>query len=357
MMHSIDNRPNKNIRIGKIERIIIFGGGLLLVKLAREARQRGIDVHIFAVKRHLEEVVDGQNTFQQLLDKENISYYPAKDINQLPQLKELVNDRTMGIGIGETYTFNTETINLFKDKLFDFMVIKLPQYRGGAHFTWQILREDKTGAWNVQVINEEMVPGVYDSGEIVKTRRYDIPESVRTPEDYFGISDEQGLELFKEFLDEIAQGKVFQLTRSNEAEGLYLPRLYTLRHAYINWDWTANELGRFINAFSDPYAGASTFLANKKVHLKDVSASSADGTFHPFISGLIYRIHDGSVFVAVKDGSLIIKKVLDEQGRDIAAELRIGQRLYTPAKYLEEAMLFNAEYNSEGITNAKAVQK
>ena len=47
------------------------------------------------------------------------------------------------------------------------MGIPLPRYRGGAHFSWMIMQNEKNNGACLQLINEDMVQGVYDSGEIL----------------------------------------------------------------------------------------------------------------------------------------------------------------------------------------------
>ena len=340
-----------SVMIPPVKTLILFGGGSLIVEFARKSIKRNIKTYIFAVTRHLEEVIDIENslTLKVALEKEGIPFYHIKDINDSPELRSIVSEATVGIGVGEAYTFNKETIDLFKGRLFDFMVIRLPQYRGGAHFTWQILRRDRIGCWNIQLINEEMIPGVYDSGEILRTREYTIPQWARIPQDYFKIANEEALRLFIEFMDEIQEGKEFELNRLEENISSYFPRLYTLKHGFINWSWDTDDIEAFICAFDEPYAGASTFLNEKRVFLKRCQTEYGEGRFPPFMSGLVYRIFNESVFIATKDGALIVRSVMDEKGNNIVKELKVGQRFYTPHKYLEEAMLFNAEYDTEGL--------
>ena len=340
-----------SVMIPPVKTLILFGGGSLIVEFARKSIKRNIKTYIFAVTRHLEEVIDIENslTLKAALEREGIPFYHTKDINDSPELKSVVSKDTIGIGVGEAYTFNKETIELFKGRLFDFMVIRLPQYRGGAHFTWQILRRDRIGCWNIQLINEEMIPGVYDSGEILRTREYTIPQWARIPQDYFKIANEEALRLFIEFMDEIQEGKEFELNRLEENISSYFPRLYTLKHGFINWSWDTDDIDAFVCAFGDPYAGASTFLNEKRVFLKRCQTEYGEGRFPPFMSGLVYRIFNESVFIATKDGALIVRSVMDEKGNNIVKELKVGQRFYTPHKYLEEAMLFNAEYDTEGL--------
>jgi methionyl-tRNA formyltransferase len=157
------------------------------------------------------------------------------------------------------------------------------------------------------------------------------------------------VELFIEFMDEIQEGKEFKLNRLEENISSYFPRLYTLRHGFINWSWDTDEIENFICAFDDPYAGVSTFVDGLRVFLKKCQAEYKEGIFHPFMSGLVYRISNCSLFIATKDGALIVRSVVDENGNNIVKKLKVGQRFYTPNKYLEEAMLFNAEYDTEGL--------
>ncbi|MDC4226431.1 MAG: hypothetical protein MPW15_19820 [Candidatus Manganitrophus sp.] len=122
------------IKIGPIDRLVLFGGGPLMVAFAKEAIKRKIKTTLFAVKRHLEEALEGGAgpTLREVLEKEKIPFFHVDDINRAPELRSAVSIGTIGIGLGETYTFSKETIALFQGKLFDFMTIRLPQYRGGS---------------------------------------------------------------------------------------------------------------------------------------------------------------------------------------------------------------------------------
>lgn len=342
---------DKKIKVGPIDIFVFFGGGMLLIECVRECIRRDLKAYVFAVKRHLEEIVDFNKniSFEELLKNENIPYFPTKDINSSTELQDLITDKTIGLGMGEAYIFNENIIQLFKGLLFDFMVIKLPQYRGGAHFTWQILKSDNLGSWNIQIINEDMIPGRFDSGEILMSSEYKIPGEASIPKDYFNAADEKGFELFKIFLDKIKEGHTFTLKKINEEESTFYPRLYTPKHSYINWSWTADELERFIRAFDDPYNGASTFLEGKKIILKKCLKTEKDGKFHPFMAGLIYRIRNRIVYVAARDWAVIIKEIFSEDGTDILNSLKVGQRFFTPTKYLEDAILFNADYDTDGL--------
>ena len=343
---------HKEETVGPVDTLILFGGGMSVVDFALEAKKQGLKTCVFAAPRHLRESFrEEQNLrLEEILRKEGIPFFSSADINTSPALGKVITGRTLGLGLGEVYVFSKATIDLFRGRLFDFMVIHLPRYRGGAHFTWQILRNDRIGCWNIQRINEEMVPGVFDSGEILKSREYRIPPSARIPDDYFKAARHEARSLFVEFLAEVQAGKSFTPTALQEQFRTYFPRLYTLRHGFINWAWTGREIERFVCAFDDPYPGASTFVGGRRVFLKSCQFDDTDGPFHPFMAGLIYRIEGSAVFVAVNNGSLIVRRVTDEHGADLASRLHPGQRLYTPVSFLEDAMQFDAEYDANGLT-------
>ncbi|MFZ5994616.1 MAG: hypothetical protein ACOYU4_06495 [Thermodesulfobacteriota bacterium] len=338
------------MNFGQIDQIILFGGAPLLSVFAQHLKRRGASVTVFSSKRHLQELIMQENqSLEAVLKKNNIPYYSCSDINQDPHIRPLITGRTLGIGLGEVWSFRKDLIDLFGGRLLDFMGIRLPQYRGGAHYSWQILRKNRIGCCNLQIINEDMVQGVFDSGEIVKSREYFFPVSARIPQDYFDFAVKQELAFLEEFLEEIKAGRDFPLTRVQENFSLYFPRLYTIKHAYINWDWDGPDIELFIYAFDDPYPGASTFLNGRRFFLKDCYFEPGDGPFHPFQVGLIYRIANDSIFVATKNGTLIVKKIFDENGINILSQVKLGQRLFTPMKYLEEAMTYQAVYDAEGI--------
>jgi methionyl-tRNA formyltransferase len=340
------------IKPGPMDTLVLFSGACdWLPRVLDKIASYGIHLYVFSVNRHLNEIIEPRQrlTFRHLLDKEKIQYYQVADINKSAKLREIVTDKSVGFGLGESYTFSKKTLRLFKGRIFDFMIIRMPKYRGGAHYTWQILRNSRIGCFNIQLVNEDMVPGVYDSGLIIKTHEYIIPRSAKTPLDYIQAAQAEVIDVFNKFVDEIQLGREFELNRLQENFSEYYPRLFSLKHGFIDWSWSAEEIERFINAFDEPYVGASTYVNGMRVFIKDCQRDFSEGNFHPFMRGLIYRIDKVAIFVAVKDGSIIIKKVTDEKGKDISSRLKVGQRFHTDTKRLEEAMLFKANYDSEGL--------
>jgi hypothetical protein len=339
------------MKFDRIDRLILFGGALCLAEFA--ARVQALarhDVRVFTCDRQLDEVLDASGrTLRNALDELKVAYRSTSDINRDEQLRDLITPATLGLGFGEAWSFGRDLLGRFNGRLLDLMGVRLPTYRGGAHYTWQILRNNRVGCCCLQVINEHMVQGEFDSGEIVKSKEYLLPASARTPADYFAAAVANEVEFLLEFLAEAGAGRDFPLARLQEDFSQYYPRLNTLRHGFIDWSWGTLDLERFICAFDDPYAGASTFLNGRRVHLKQCRSEFLDGAFHPFQAGLIYRLAHAAAFVCTRDGSLIVQRVVDERGKDMLSELKPGMRFATPRSCLDEALAYSAVYTPTGL--------
>lgn len=336
------------IQFKQIDRIALFGGSWLMAELCRKLVHSDFKVKLFTSPRHLQDVVDkNSHTLEQVLKGLELEYSVSEDINHEPAVRKFVTDKTIGLAIGAAWTFSPELVAVFGGRFLDFMGINLPQMRGGAHYTWQILMGDRKGSCNLQLVygGEE----TFHRGEIIKRQEYSFSDSARTPQDYFDEALKQEMPFLTEFFSELKKEKIFTLTKLDEKTSTYWPFLYTRRHGFIDWQWNSKDIERFMGAFDDPYDGASTFVQGKRVFLKQAQFLKQDGAFHPFQSGFVYRIENHSLFVATRDGTVIVKKVLDENKKDIFDEIHLGQRFYTPSEHLQAAMEFDAVYGASGV--------
>lgn len=337
------------MRFDAIDNVILFGGAPLLVATVRHLHAIGMPVRVYTSPRHAAERVEPTGaTLAEALRRLDIVFVSTDDINREAGLLSEITPSTLGIGMGEAWSFSPELIARFDGRLLDFMGIPHPRFRGGAHYTWMILQESLEGGCNLQVINEAMVQGEFDSGDIVKSRRYQFPQSVRTPQDYFDAAVAEEVAFIHEFLDEVKAGGDFSLRAPDESAALFLPRLHTLMHGWIDWAWTGREIERFICAFDDPYPGASTQMLGVRVHLKGARVDDGERPFHPFQSGLITRITEREgVVVATRSGHLRIASVVPARGETLPRKPAIGDRFFTPAVDLESAKLERAKYGSQ----------
>lgn len=71
--------------------------------------------------------------------------------------------------------------------------------------------------------------------------------------------------------------------------------------------------------------------------------------FHPFKTGIVYRKSPNAIFVAARQGTLVVQQVSDDDRSPVLPKIRLDDRLQTPRQHLDEAMGFRPIYSPEGI--------
>lgn len=341
----------RTLELGAVDRVILFGGAPLLVELVTDLRaQGGMDVVVYTAPRQAKDPVDAKGTtLAEALQALKQPFTVTEDINTEPSLAAQISATTLGLGLGEAWSFSPAIIAKFGGRLLDFMGIPHPRYRGGAHYTWMILRDDKGMAANLQVINADMVQGEHDTGEIVASAAYTLTAGAQTPADYFTEASRQEAAFVRRFLEDVRAKKKFPLAVPDETKSLFLPRLHTATHGWVDWRWSGADIARFVRAFDSPYPGARTMLDGETVIVRQARALADEAPFHPFISGMVTRVLGNLATVATTSGHLELL-VLSTDGKPAA--VKPGQRLHTPVEQLERAMTTRTRYDAGGIQGA-----
>ena len=178
---------------------------------------------------------------------------------------------------------------------------------------------------SIHEVSEEL-----DKGRVLHSKFLSYPVN----ENCLSFSYEFLSKFEKTFFMDFISGK-HSIESSKNIKSFYWPKLKTEINGFIDWSWSLNEIISFCKSFDDPFSGAMSFIKNSKVYLKKVVADDIDQKFHPFQSGLIYRMEDDSVWVACKDGGLKVNDFSLENG----LKLREGLRLYTPPDILLKAKM------------------
>lgn len=328
---------------GKIESILFFGAGSVLTRVVGD----------LLGKKHLF-VVTGQRlatspsheptvTMIDFLQQSAVPCITVDDVNTAPEVSSLITPATLGISLGAPWIFKRKIIQMFDGRLINGHGARLPQDRGGGGFSWRILRGSRLGYSAYHLVTT----GV-DDGPIVKYREYVFPPHCRIPRDFETFAADHMYDLLKDLLAEIDQGQPIEAIPQIEYLSSYWPRLSADIHGFVDWDWYASEIEAFINAFDEPYPGASTLLGSRLVKLRKAYVEQSDGTFHPFQSGIVYRRNPTGLFVAARGGALVIGQVLAD-GENIAGSVRVGDRFHTPHSYLERARATRVFYTPRGM--------
>ncbi len=318
---------------------------MLLASFASRAKELGWAVDVVTSPRHQHEPFDPPTTrLIAHLDSGGIRWAASDDVNTDPGVHQMITRRTLAISIGAAWIFTSAFIERLEGRLVNVHGARLPQDRGAGGYSWRILRNDRLG---YSVIH--LVEAGVDTGTIVTFDEYFFPSGCRTPADYREHALQRNMEMLDRFLTDVQTDREFSGVSQPEYLSTYWPRLNTDQNGFVDWSWSLSDIEQFICAFDDPYAGAQTFVNDRKVRVKGCLSIATDGTFHPFQTGIVYRISAGAVFVAAVQGSLVIGKVTDDVGSDLSDGIRVGDRFYTPREHLEAARRFRAVYTPKGL--------
>ncbi|HDL01618.1 MAG TPA: hypothetical protein ENH23_05230 [candidate division Zixibacteria bacterium] len=317
--------------------ITLIGSGEPFIHAAKILLSSGYNLKAILAPRHATNILPLSNkSVEEALSQLNIKYYILEDINEFNSIADSIpsNNTSLALCFGPAWVFPRSVTEHFGAGMINFNGIPIPRYLGGAHYTWQILNGDRTVGMAMQEITMNI-----DRGDILRFEEFLLGAEARVPQDYYEGTYKIACSFIEKFIDDIKNGESFKPVPYDIFEGrrFYFPRLLTLHQGYIDWSWTAEEIVRFCCAFDKPYPGASTYINNNRVHIKNVSVEKGDGYTHPFCTGLIVRQSHGVAWVASKCGILVIREAVDENGKDILQSLKEGRRLYTPSNILDGA--------------------
>ena len=208
---------------------------------------------------------------------------------------------------------------------------RLPQNRGGGGFSWQIIMGNRYGMCCLHKVDKKI-----DTGPILFFEEFIFKNNARIPQDFIDEYAEKNFIFLKGiFKKYFKQSNNIQIKNQVEYLSTYWPRLSTDDNGWIDWDRDPHHIERFICAFDNPYNGASTLLNEKHVRLKKVCLSSQDGSFSEYQNGMIFRVSHDWICVCLRNYTLIIQEIIDENGNKILSKLNVGDRFITPSSRLE----------------------
>lgn len=263
--------------------------------------------------------------------------------------KKCIIKNTLFISLGARYIFKKNTIEkFFLNNLVNFHGTRLPIDAGGGFVSWKIMREDRIDNQLVHLINEGL-----DTGPIIENELSLFPSGCKIPLDFENYRLKKFLAFYKKFIQRVNNGIKFELKPQTSYLGRYNPRLNTDINGLIDWSINPYDLINFINAFDDPYQGASTYLNSGnfgKLFLKKCHLHGGDSSNHPFMTGIVTR-HDKNWIVVSTTGKhmLLIEEVLNNKGKNILSKIKSGDRFFTPVNELKNAKSRRVIYSTKGI--------
>ena len=136
-------------------RIVLFGGGRLLVAAAEGARSRGHDVVAVCGPAHLDETVGGAPLRERLAGL-GVAVHERTRLDA-DDVAALVDGAAIGLSLSAPWIFRQDVIDLFGGRLLNLHGTDLPHNRGGGGFTWQILCGDRRGGLSLHVLTAAVI--------------------------------------------------------------------------------------------------------------------------------------------------------------------------------------------------------
>lgn len=308
------------------------------------------EIELFNKKLGLKTVFITSKDQSTYLKKLNLSFtiFNKYDQKLLYFLQKKINlKKTLFICTGSRIIFTQNIIDKFPNGIINWHNGRLPMDRGGAGITFSILREERIFVQSIHILSSKI-----DEGKIIKQYFSLYPKSVIIPSDMMQYAFEETKKNYYKFITQLRKKFKFELIKQSEHLSRYNPRIYTEDDGWIDWNLDSRDLINFINAFDDPYAGASTYLNNGnfgKLYLKNVQLQGGDTSNHPFMSGIVSR-HDGKwIIVSTKNKHmLIVEKVINSKGINIIDKIKSGDRFYTPIEILSKKNSKRVFYDVNG---------
>lgn len=311
----------------------IYGGGPLVGVAESIALENGWNVVLRTGARFLKSLPR--------LSKNTIVLV-GNDLGQLIEDGGLPTPHDLGISISAPWVFSQEVIDQFSGRLFNLHNQPLPRFRGAGGASWRILMRDMNGG----VCIHHLTRGI-DAGKLVAKVDFRFPDTCRLPADFESVTLEYSKLLLAEWLKAAIKNNklTYHEFTFSDTVNEYWPRLNSEIHGWINWGWSLCNIQVFCDAFSSPHDGALTMVREKKIYIRNTTAAAEEGKFHPFQTGLVYRINGGSLYVAHPDGTLIVE---DYRLEDANIIVRLGDRLFSPVGKLELALRTRIQYLPDG---------
>lgn len=320
--------------LDRVERVLLLGGGELLLDFAERCLARGVTVEVITSPRHAAEQVRSSRLGDLLHGLGVRTLEVGQFSGEILARWIGPMQNTVALSLGAAWVFRRDTIDeVFGGRLLNVHGTRLPRDQGGGGWSWQIMNGNRLGMCLVHLVDEGL-----DTGPVVSSQEFVFPASCRVPADFSEAYRSRLIPFLDELVGRMSAGhSQWPLSEQSHHLSTYFPRLSTQVNGWIDWAWPAEAIERFVCAFDRPFAGASTRWQGKVVRLQTVSRQGTDGAFHQFQSGLVYRAGPAWLMVAAPDGQLIVESVTDTEGVSCLGEVRAGDRFFTPPDDLTTA--------------------
>ena len=321
----------------KKKSLIIVGGNRHLddgplVSVLNASKKNKIKVFLVTDKLHLNKPCKNFKTFKELLKKNKVDYLEVNNLKKTLFFKNYLKKYPNTILL-TTFCFfkiNSKILNLFPNRIFNYHLGKIPEQVGASSSFWQMMSGQVESAISFHKTSKDL-----DAGDVLYEKKFKLKKGYSTNEFYKSVRKYEKIAL-DHFLRSVFKNKRFRIIKKNNNNKIYMPKLDTKIHGFINWSWNAKDIATFAKVFDHPFIGASTFMKEKRVYLRNVSYHKSKINFHPFQSGIIFNKDKNKIYIACLNG-FIKASLFDIKKKINLSKVILGTKLYTDQIYLDRA--------------------
>ena len=304
-------------------KVAIIGRTEVLYDAAVLLENDGHEITSILTAKEAPEYSRTANDFKALAEEFKIPFAQgAKIIDHM----EFLDSSGAEIGVSVNYPgiIPQSIIDLFPLGILNAHGGDLPRYRGNACQAWAILN----GENRIGLCVHKMIGGELDSGNIIARDYLNIDQNTKVTKCWEWIA-ERAPPLFLQAVDQLERDPQYVLECQSKETAKAL-RCYPRRpeDGRINWDQSALQILRLINASNKPYDGAFCEYAGGKMIIWDAEMFPE---IEPFcaLPGQVMRLEESHADVATLEGVLRIKVVQfgDQTGAPIKWIKSIRSRL------------------------------
>jgi methionyl-tRNA formyltransferase len=282
-------------------RIVLIGRTSLLIRIGREALNRGHTIVAIVTAKESPESTDDSVLIRSFANEISASYFNTWRLVNIHSELEALGSLDIGLSVNYVSIIDDLSIAKFQFGILNAHGGDLPRYRGNACQAWAILN----GEESVGLCIHKMIGGLIDSGDIVQRDYLKINEATYIGEIIDWINSQSPIMMLNA-AEILEKDPTFALEKQsldlNDSLRTF-PR--NPDDALITWSDSKAQILRLIRASSSPYLGAFSYIEGKKIVIWRAKAVS-----HPPISSVAGQIVDFTDYwfdVSVSDGSEVIR--------------------------------------------------
>ena len=292
----------------------------MLYDVALRLKEVGHTIVLVVTAKEAPEYLRTADDFKLLADENHAKFIYTPQINQDLIVEEIKKIEPVDIAVSINYTgiINDEVISLFRLGVLNLHAGDLPKYRGNAIVAWAMLNKEK----HVASCIHKMIGGELDSGDIIEREYYSLTIQTKIGE-VFNWLTESAPDMFVRALEKLTINSEYCIEKQSKDPKKALrcyPRLP--EDSKINWNESAENIVRLINASSEPFSGAFCEFEGEKMIVWCSEIQAFEENYFA-MNGQVSSINfnDGSITVITGNGKIKILEIEYEGLRTFPAAI------------------------------------